>query len=277
MAGLPLTSRDPVFDELAAGSDREALRYAAFCADRLVTRLSPRRGEKVLDVAAGTGHVALAAAQAVGADGRVVAIDTLEPLLARLESKIAKFGLANIDVHHMDGVRLDFRRDYFHHVVCSLGLFRLSDPAAALREWWRVLRPDGNVLFATFSANVFAPWLDDLRRRLEQAGARMTPPWEPLSDRRTLESMARAAGFEDVEIDEEQLGYHLENAQQWWEVVQYSGLWSPINPSPTPVVELVQSEHLSAVASGMTKDGLWLDVPVLFVHGRKTAGAKNNG
>lgn len=277
MAGHPLSGRDPVSGDPAASSDREALRYAAFCADRLVIRLHPRRGEKVLDVAAGTGHVALAAAQAVGTDGRVVAIDMVEPLLARLESKIAKFGLANIDVHRMDGARLDFRRDYFHHVVCSLGLFRLSDPATALREWWRVLRPGGNVLFATFSANVFAPWLGDLRRRLERAGVTVAFPWEPLSDRRALESMMRAAAFEGIEVEEEQLGYHLENTQQWWEVVQYSGLWSLPGASSMPAVELVQSAHLAAVASGLTKNGLWLDVPVLFVRGRKAAMAKTAG
>jgi len=269
MTGRSLPGRNQVFDQLAAGSDREALRYAAFCADRLVLRLQPARGDKVLDVAAGTGSVALAAAQAVGPEGRVAAIDTVEPMLARLEAKIAKFGLANIDVHHMDGASLDFRRDYFHHVVCSLGLFWFSDPAAVLCEWQRVLRPGGSVLFTTFAANVFAPWLGDLRGRLEQAGMHMTLPWGSLADRQELEAMMRATGFDNVEVGEEQLGYHLEGAQQWWEVVQHSGLLSLINPLLGPLIESVQSAHLAAVESGMTADGLWLDVPVLFVRGRK--------
>jgi len=271
MTGRSLPGRSQVFDQLAAGSDREALRYVAFCADRLVLRLQPARGEKVLDVAAGTGSVALAAAQAVGPDGRVAAIDTVEPMLARLAAKIAKFGLANIDVHHMDGTRLDFRRDYFHHVVCSLGLFWLSDPAAAPREWWRVLRPGGSALFTTFAAGVFAPWIGDLRRRLEQAGIHMTYPWEPFSDRKRLDTLMRAAGFDDVEIGEEQLGYHLEGAQQWREVMQYSGLLSLVEPASAPAIESLQAAHMAAVASGMTADGLWLDVPVLFVRGRKPA------
>ena len=271
MTGCFLPGRNQVFDQLAAGSDREALRYAAFCADRLVLRLRPARGDKILDVAAGTGSVALAAAQAVGPEGRVAAIDTVESMLARLEAKIAKFGLANIDVHHMDGAPLDFRRDYFHHVVCSLGLFWFSDPAAVLCEWQRVLRPGGSVLFTTFAASVFAPWLGDLRGRLEQAGMHMILPWGPLSDRQELEAMMRATGFDDVEVGEEQLGYHLEGAQQWWEVVQYSGLLSLIDPLSGPLIASVQSAHLAAVESGVTADGLWLDVPVLFVRGRKLA------
>ena len=269
--------RNLIFDQLAAGHDQEVLRYAAFCADRLIVRLHPARGEKLLDVATGTGSVALAAAQAVGPDGRVAAIDTVESMLARLEAKIGKFGLSNVDVHHMDGAHLGFRRDYFHHVVCSLGLFWFPEPKVALREWWRVVRPGGSVIFTTFAANVFAPLLGYLRRTLEMRGMRIAVPWESLSDRQVLESMMHAAGFEDVAISEEQLGYHLKDARQWWEVAQYSGLLSLIDPAPAQAIGLLQSAHVAEVESVMTSDGLWLDVPILFVRGRKPAVVKAIG
>lgn len=84
----------------AEGVDCEALRFTAFCADRLATQMNPAPGDKVLDVMAGTGVLVMAAAQAVGPNGRVTAIDLAESLLARLEAKISKFGLANIDVHY---------------------------------------------------------------------------------------------------------------------------------------------------------------------------------
>jgi ubiquinone/menaquinone biosynthesis C-methylase UbiE len=76
---------------MAEGADREALRFSAFCADRLVTRLHLAAGDKILDVSTGTGVLALAASQAVGPAGRVTAIDTAESLLARLDAKISKF------------------------------------------------------------------------------------------------------------------------------------------------------------------------------------------
>jgi len=114
---------------MAEGADREALRFSAFCADRLLTHLCPVPGDKILDVTTGTGVLALAASQAVGPVGRVTAIDTAERLLARLESKISKFGITNIDVHSMDAAHLDFRRDYFQHTACSLGLHWLPDHA----------------------------------------------------------------------------------------------------------------------------------------------------
>ncbi|MCR4347941.1 MAG: hypothetical protein NUV55_12180 [Sulfuricaulis sp.] len=51
-----------VFNLVAAGYDRPELRFFPFCADRLIARLSPLPGTKLLDVATGTGVVALAAA-----------------------------------------------------------------------------------------------------------------------------------------------------------------------------------------------------------------------
>jgi ubiquinone/menaquinone biosynthesis C-methylase UbiE len=55
-----------VFETVAEGYDHPAARYFAFAADRLVSHLKPKPGSKLLDVAAGTGMVSIAAGQAVG-------------------------------------------------------------------------------------------------------------------------------------------------------------------------------------------------------------------
>lgn len=122
-------------DALAEGEMRESLRYQAFCADWVAFTLAPEPGQKILEVYAGAGHFSITASQAVGPTGRIAAIDVSEKLLDRLTVKIAKFGIGNIDVHRMDAAPFDFRRDYFHHVVCVLGLDQCPDPAAALRAW----------------------------------------------------------------------------------------------------------------------------------------------
>jgi ubiquinone/menaquinone biosynthesis C-methylase UbiE len=271
MPALP--DRNAVFGHLAARLDQEPLRYTAFCADRLVIQLHPAPGDKVLDVSAGTGSLTVAAAQAVRAGGRVTAIDTVESLLARLETKITKFGLTNVDVHQMDGAHLDFRRNYFHHVISSLGLFWLPNPVEALREWHRVLRPGGSVFLATFASGVFQPWLGQLLHHLERAGLRLTVPWASMSDRQVLDKMLRTAGFEDIDIADVQLGYHLADARQWWQVAEGSGLLSLIEPARSDAIESVRAAHLAQVAAAMTAEGLWLDVPVLFARGRKEATA----
>jgi arsenite methyltransferase len=256
---------------MAEGADREALRFSAFCADRLVTRLHPAAGDKILDVSTGTGVLALAASQAVGPAGRVTAIDTAESLLARLEVKISKFGITNIDVHAMNAAHLDFRRDYFQHTACSLGLFWLSDPGAALREWLRVTRPGGSVNLAVFAPQAFQPQLGLLQRRIaEFAGGRdVFAPWAQASQRESLLALLQDAGLVDVAVHEEQLGYHLRDAQDWWEVIWHSALRLLVEQVPATQRDRFRTEHLAEVATLTTADGLWLDVAVLFARGHK--------
>jgi ubiquinone/menaquinone biosynthesis C-methylase UbiE len=256
-------------DVLAAGQDREALRFTVFSADRLVFRLAPRPGEKILDAGTGTGTAALAAAQAVKPGGRVAAIDSSEEMLRRLEAKLAKFGIANIDVHVMDATHLDFRRDYFHHVVSSLALFRFSDPAAALREWKRVTRPGGNVMFSTFASRAFEPLLTLLCERVRDEGGEAHLPWEQMSNAYTLEVLMREAGFVDIEIREEQLGYHLESALQWWEIVEHSAIRHILDTVSPPLIEQIRVAHMTEIESFVTQDGLWLNMPIIIVRGRK--------
>lgn len=259
---------------IASGCDGEPLRYASFCADRMVLALAPRPGDKLLDVACGTGAVTLAAAQAVGPAGRVVAIDTAEPLLARLDAKLTKFGVVNVDVHVMDGARLDFRRDYFHRVVCSLAPFWLCDPAAALGEWWRVLRPGGELMVSSFAPGAFAPGLGRLRARLQAAGvapATLALPWDGWQEAGRLAALLRDAGYEKVAVQSVALGYHLQDARQWWEVVQFSLLRTLLaGLSPVQLAD-IEAAHLAELAELTGVDGLPMEMNVFLTRGRKPA------
>ncbi len=258
-----------LFNRVAEGYDREALRFFPFVADRLIARLKPAPGDKLLDVAAGTGAVALAAAPAVGAAGRVTAIDLSEAMLARLQAKLAKFGIGNIDLHVMDASALEFRRDYFHHVVCSFGLLFLPDLPAAVRQWVCVTRPGGTVAFTAFGPNAFSPMLGLLRARLADAGVALAP--ERLAGASEYRALLQDAGLVDVEVRTEQHGYHLRSELEWWEVVWYSALRGACEQLSPPALEAVRSAHLAEVAALRSADGVWLDVETHFAFGRKPA------
>jgi ubiquinone/menaquinone biosynthesis C-methylase UbiE len=257
---------------VAAGYDGEPLRFASFCADRMVMALVPRRGEKLLDVACGTGVVTLAAAQAVGPAGRVVAVDTSEAMLERLDAKVTKFGLTNVDVHVMDGARLDFRRDYFHHVICSLALFWLPDPLAALAAWRRVLRPGGEIMFSSFAPGAFEPALGALHAQMQAAGvpaAELALPWDDWQDPERLVALLRDAGYQDVSIQPVPLGYHLRDAHQWWEVVQFSALRLLLARLAPEQQASIKTAQLAMLDGMVGADGLKMDVNVYLVRGRK--------
>ena len=266
------TAADPTRwqDAMAAGMDREALRYQAFCADRLLALAGVAAGERMLDVAAGSGALAMSAAQAVGAEGRVVAIDLSERMLARLEAKIAQFGIANVDIHHMDGTALDFRRDYFHHALCSLGLDRFAEPHRVVSESRRVLRPGGRFGCSSLASAAFAPQLDRLRQRIGgHADRSPDPPWAETGTRHALSELLTSAGLVDVTVQESNLGYRLADVDQWWEVVQFSSLRRWLEPLTASEVQELRVQHLREIAGLVTAEGLWLDVPVVMAIGRK--------
>lgn len=261
-----------VFDTVATGYDGPALRFFPFCADRLAAHLKPAPGDKVLDVAAGTGMVAMAMAQEIRPGGRVTAIDLSENMLAKAEFNVKKMALSNVDLHVMDAANLEFRRDYFHVTICSFGLFFMPDMAAALREWTRVTRPGGKVAFTAFGKTALQPMADMLRERLAAHGVqlpRTINAARQLMDPDYCRSLMVEAGLERIEVFTEQLGYHLAKPEDWWEILWNSNPRGLLELVPPDSRDLFRREHLEEVAQLATEDGIWLNVETVFAVGHK--------
>ena len=143
-----------VFNLVSSQYDTPALRFFSSCANKIVDDAQIKPGQKVLDVATGTGIVALAIAQAVGSEDRVSAIDLAEKMLDQAQLNLNQAGLSNVEFHLMDGEALEFESDSFDIITCSYGLFFMPDMAAALRSWHRVLKPGGKVIFTSFHPSV---------------------------------------------------------------------------------------------------------------------------
>lgn len=260
------------FDKAASGYDSPALRYFPFCADRVVSWLRPHRGWKILDVATGTGAMAVALAQAVGPDGRVMGIDLSAAMLARAEHNINKMALQNVDLFEMDGEMPEFRADYFDAVSCAFGLFFMPDMLKALRQWQRVTKPGGQIVFTSFSESAFQPMVDMLVEDLRTVGAdinveAVSSASEQLKDEAACRALLAEADFSNVEARRFQLGYHLKDAQEWWEIVWHSALRGLVELLAGEEQAALQRRHLSRVETLCTEEGLWLDVEVILSSG----------
>lgn len=111
-----------------------------------------RRGERVLDLAGGTGDLALGAAARVGAEGRVVLSDINPAMLAIGRDRVLDAGAVDrIDTVLADAESLPFVERSFDAVTIGFGLRNVTDPLRALREMHRVLRIGGRVLILEFS------------------------------------------------------------------------------------------------------------------------------
>jgi len=127
---------------------------------RLLDFAALRPGERVLDVACGTGLATWPAAEAVGATGSVLATDLSDEMVRALRDAAAARGLAQVRAERMDAQQLAVRDGEFDAALCALGLMYVPDPVAALREMARAVRPGGRVAAAVWGARARCGWAE---------------------------------------------------------------------------------------------------------------------
>ena len=171
-----------------------------------------RPGDRVLDIAAGTGDLARAFAQRVGPTGLVLHTDINEAMLRRGRDRLVDEGLLLPSVQ-ADAQALPFPDASFEVVSVAFGLRNMTDKAAALAEMARVLKPGGRLLVLEFSkvAAPLAPAYDwysfKVLPRLGQWIAGDAASYRYLAesirmhpDQATLKTMMKAAGFGHVDV-----------------------------------------------------------------------------
>jgi demethylmenaquinone methyltransferase/2-methoxy-6-polyprenyl-1,4-benzoquinol methylase len=136
---------DLMNDLMSVGLHRLWKRFA-------LTQTGLRPGQAALDVAAGSGDLALGLAHQVGPSGRVAVTDINARMLAVGRDRLLDAGVAgNVEVMVADAEALPFASRSFHAVTVGFGLRNVTDKAAALGEMFRVLKPGGRVLVLEFS------------------------------------------------------------------------------------------------------------------------------
>jgi demethylmenaquinone methyltransferase/2-methoxy-6-polyprenyl-1,4-benzoquinol methylase len=172
------------------------------------TGLKP--GQQALDVAGGSGDLALGLAEQVGDTGRVLLTDINAAMLATGRRRMVDAGQAgNIQYLQADAEKLPFATGSFHCVTIGFGLRNVTRKGAALASMFRVLKPGGRLLvlefshpaapglksiYDTYSFHVL-PWLgrnvakDEASYRYLAESIRMHP------DQETLKGMMQSAGF----------------------------------------------------------------------------------
>jgi ubiquinone/menaquinone biosynthesis C-methylase UbiE len=252
-----------VFNLVSSGYDDPSLRHFPLVADYLVSSLHPATGSKVLDIATGTGAFAVAAARAVGEQGRVHAIDLAQDMLNQVQIKADKLKLNNIILHKMDAASLDFKPSCFDAVACSFGIFFIPDMQAALHDWLRVLKPGGQLIFTTFGKPAFKPMAELFRNRLEEIGVPVDKlAWERLADPEDCRSLLEQAGGVDSTVETRQFGFHLNDAESWWSVIWNSGFRGYVEPLDPGTLDRLRTTHLQEISELATDDGIYMDVTV---------------
>jgi len=270
----PKTRVRNTFDLVANGYDNPAMRFFPSAGEQLAERLQLQPGERVLDIACGTGAFSVAAGQRVRPGGRVQAVDLSEGMLARAQANASRMELDNIDFHKMDADALDFSPGSFDAIGCSFGLFFLGDMDAALRNWLRLLKPGGRLMFTSFAPSAMQPMTDMFFDELQQFGIEVPPPGSRgsvgrLPSTEYCQSLLSGAGYVDVACQSRQLGYHLDKAEGWWDVLWNAGLRSFLEQLNPDQLATLNNSHLDRIETLKVADGIWMDVDTWFTGGVK--------
>jgi ubiquinone/menaquinone biosynthesis C-methylase UbiE len=188
--------------EAAAEYDRAYSHVSAHFLPFLLRATRLATGQRVLDVATGTGIAAEAALGVVGSAGSVVATDISLEMVEKARERIASWSNAAVSVE--DGQELSFPEQSFDAVICSLGLMFFPDPEAAVAGFRRVLRSGGWAAISVLTApeRSYNGRINVVMARHVPELAQATARTFALGDAR-LRLLFATAGFRDIETGTE--------------------------------------------------------------------------
>jgi ubiquinone/menaquinone biosynthesis C-methylase UbiE len=258
----------------SAGYNKPALKFFPQGAAALVDFAGLARGQKVLDVASGTGHAALYAGIKVGPEhGSVVGIDIAEEMVHLANAYAKTLSRCNVQFELMDGEHTTFADNGFDAVLCSYGIFFLPDMASGITEWKRVTKPGGWVCFSAFGDTAFQPQSDLFEQRIRHFGPlipdRKRPfGWQRLVEPQALVALLDQAGMTNVEVREVNIGYLLRDAAVWWDICWNSGFRGPLAQLQPADLQQFKEEHLCEVAALRGRDGIFFDGTTFVAKGQ---------
>ncbi|KIY02157.1 uncharacterized protein Z520_02295 [Fonsecaea multimorphosa CBS 102226] len=190
-----------------------------------ITWADLKEGENLLDLACGTGLVAIGAKSVVGPSGRVVGVDISEGMLkvARRKAQAAGLDIAflNHDVCDLAGLHIvpkeDYTDEFFDVITCAAALILLPDPLQAVKNWKSVLRPGGRLItdVQTKDANVVMNIFSAIAPQVGE-----TVPWHShlWQSQQALATLMVDAGFHVDKVFETEAyakaQYHLDTAPE---------------------------------------------------------------
>jgi ubiquinone/menaquinone biosynthesis C-methylase UbiE len=214
----------------------------------LVQAADVRPGERVLDVACGTGIVARYVAPRVGSQGHVIGLDINPAVISVARAAAEREGLS-IEWQTGPAEQLPFPDGAFDLILCQFGLMFFTDRHQALQEMRRVLAPGGRIVVSVWQGldqHPFYQILDEVTRR--QLGKSSVQAVFALGDAGELRHLLTNAGFQQVVIESASLTARFSNPAEFlaWEI--------NVDAADTPALQGLDDEAQQAILAAVRQE-----------------------
>lgn len=223
---MSASDNQPDWDAIAEKFDL-FLPQLAPVGEALIEALGARGGDKILDVASGTGEPALTLARRQ-TQVEIVGVDAAAGMVRAAQNKVKAEGLRNIAFHTMPAERLSFADASFDKVLCRFGVMLFEDPLQGCREMHRVLKPGGRFAFAVWSTPETMTTMSWAARAFKgRVPDEHLPPLARVTSLGlpgAFEQLLDRAGYTDYEITPHRFDYHFASFEAYWELMEASDI-----------------------------------------------------
>src|ERR1700684_1145480 len=126
----------------------------------MIDAVDPQPGQRVLELAAGLGETGFLAAEMVAPVGGLITSDQADAMLDGARKRAGELNLTNVEFQVLNAEWIDLPVASVDAVLCRWGYMLMADPAAALGETRRVLRPGGRLALAVWGTLARKPWVE---------------------------------------------------------------------------------------------------------------------
>jgi ubiquinone/menaquinone biosynthesis C-methylase UbiE len=166
--------------------------------DMLLAMLQLQAGEKIIDIACGTGLVSFPAADKVGNGGFVLGTDISDRMVEMAASAAKEKNYSHVQFERMDAEELKAADESYDAAICALGLMYIPDPVKALKEMYRVLKPGGRAVAAVWGQRDHCGWADIFEIVDRRVSSEVCPMFFNLGNITMLDRSFEAAGFSGI-------------------------------------------------------------------------------
>lgn len=220
-------NNQPDWDKIAEKFD-VWLPHIAPVGEVLLAALGAQPGDRILDLASGTGEPALTLARRLKGHASITGIDSADGMVQVAQAKAVKERLSGISFRCMQAEQLIFNDNSFDRILCRFGVMLFTDPLLGLKEMQRVLKPGGRFALAVWSTPETIPTLrwsyDVFSKRLPEE---LHPPLAKatsLGAPGMLEDLLSEAGFSGFSVESKTFDYQFRSFEELWDTVEASDM-----------------------------------------------------